>query len=156
MDAVIDKRGYVWTVSRLFDIKPAERATDVPGLVWARWRLIHTLARAYTRGMIFLSYSSKNAKLAAEIKAELEEALLMLPATDDIGGGGDWYEEIWNALRRCDAFVGLVTKEFIASDLPARGWSVFYSEQGSLARAPGDARSSGTFRSVSRGQGTSC
>lgn len=35
-----------------------------------------------------------------------------LLAHDDIEATKDWHEEIWKALRACDAFVGLVTEEF--------------------------------------------
>jgi TIR domain len=66
--------------------------------------------------MIFISYSNKNGKLAGELKTELEDAhYSRFLAHDDIQGGSDWHQEIWTALRRADAFVGLVTEEFNTS-----------------------------------------
>lgn len=67
-------------------------------------------------GMIFISYSSKNKTLTTGVKKQLEDAhYTCFLAHDDITVSADWYDEIWTALRACDAFVGLVTKEFNAS-----------------------------------------
>ena len=66
--------------------------------------------------MIFISYSHLNNSVAGEVKAELEAAhYSCFLAHDDIAAGKDWHDEIWKALRDCDAFVGLVTQEFNAS-----------------------------------------
>ncbi len=63
--------------------------------------------------MIFISHSSKNKALAAEIKAELEAAQFRcFLAHDDITVSADWHDELWQALRTSYAFVGLVTKQF--------------------------------------------
>lgn len=72
--------------------------------------------RRYHLTMIFISYSNKNGKLAAEVKGDLEDGhYSCFLAHDDIAVSTDWHEEIWKALRACDAFVGLVTEEFNAS-----------------------------------------
>lgn len=66
--------------------------------------------------MLFIGYSSKNNELAGEIKDELEAAHYpCFLAHDDVIAGADWHNEIWDALTRCKAFVGLVTDEFNAS-----------------------------------------
>ncbi|MCH8152890.1 MAG: toll/interleukin-1 receptor domain-containing protein [Planctomycetes bacterium] len=66
--------------------------------------------------MIFISYSIKNGELAAKVKGELEDGhYSCFLAHDDVAVSTDWHEEIWKALRACDAFVGLVTEEFNAS-----------------------------------------
>jgi hypothetical protein len=63
--------------------------------------------------MVFISYSSKDGELAAEIKTELEKAYYScFLAHDDIAAALDWHKEIWKNLRECRAFVGLVTSEF--------------------------------------------
>jgi hypothetical protein len=70
----------------------------------------------YHPRMIFISYSSKNGRLAREVKSELESAYYTcFLAHDDIEVSSDWHEEIWKALHACNTFLGLVTDEFNAS-----------------------------------------
>jgi TIR domain len=66
--------------------------------------------------MIFISYSAKDAKMAGDIKKELEISFCpCFVAHDDIPGGSDWHEKIWSELRACDIFIALVTKNFNSS-----------------------------------------
>jgi len=66
--------------------------------------------------VIFISYSHLNNSVASEVKSELEAAYLTcFLAHDDINASEDWHDQIWKALRNCDAFVGLVTSDFNAS-----------------------------------------
>ncbi len=61
--------------------------------------------------MIFISYSNKNGELAAEVKGDLEDGhYSCFLAHDDIAVSTDWHEEIWKALRACDAFVGFPSR----------------------------------------------
>jgi TIR domain len=63
--------------------------------------------------VIFISHSSKDASLAGEIQTELRDAhYRSFLAHADIGAASDWHSEIWQCLRDCHAFIGLVTDDF--------------------------------------------
>lgn len=66
--------------------------------------------------MIFISYSTKDSNLAERIKGKLEgRQYPCFLSGDDLKADDDWHKEIWEKLRTCHAFVGLVTPDFIGS-----------------------------------------
>lgn len=61
--------------------------------------------------LVFISYSDKDKRRAGAYKDELESNhYLCFLAHEDIEATEDWHEEIWNNLRKAEAFIGLVTK----------------------------------------------
>lgn len=70
------------------------------------------------RKLIFLSHSHKDAKLAKSLKDDLETRfpISVFVAHQDLTPSDEWQVEIGRMLRRCDAFVALVTRSFQRSD----------------------------------------
>lgn len=63
--------------------------------------------------MIFISYSSKDKKRAADIKKELDSLYMQsFLAHEDIEASAIWSDEILKSLRSSTLFLGVVTKHF--------------------------------------------
>lgn len=66
--------------------------------------------------MIFISYSTKDSDLAERIKGKLEEKQYPCFLSGyDLEADDDWHKRIWEGLRTCHAFLGLVTPDFNGS-----------------------------------------
>lgn len=63
--------------------------------------------------MIFMSYSSRDKKLAGQIKTRLEEfGITTFVAHDDIPGGSRWADFIRERIHDCRLFLALITKTY--------------------------------------------
>ena len=70
-----------------------------------------------TKLKLFFSYSSKNKKLAGQIKYEFERlGIEVFLAHEDIKVSKEWEDRILQELRDCDIFLGLITEQFMISD----------------------------------------
>ena len=68
-------------------------------------------------GELFLSYSTEDEAWAREFASDLEsEGLTTFLACRSIAAGNDWDQEIWEAVRRCDIFVALLTVTAVKSE----------------------------------------
>lgn len=70
-----------------------------------------------TKLKLFFSYSSKNKKLAGQIKDEFERlGVEVFLAHEDIKPSVPWEGKILRELKDCHVFLGLITKQFMISD----------------------------------------
>ena len=68
-------------------------------------------------GFIFLSYSTKDKSFAGALKEGLTPyGFEVFLAHEDLVPAEEWQQEIRKALRRCDVFVPVLTKNFHASE----------------------------------------
>ena len=65
---------------------------------------------------VFLSHSSKNRKKASEIVSKLKAHKIPVWYSDkNIVGAQQWHDEIGKALKRCDWFIVLLSKNSVES-----------------------------------------
>lgn len=64
---------------------------------------------------LFLSYSRADAVAAAAVEADLAAAGYDVWRDERLAGGQDWWETILARIRRCDAFVALLSDDAVAS-----------------------------------------
>ncbi len=63
--------------------------------------------------LVFLSYSNKDKKIAADIKQGLERfGLSVFMAHDDIDWSEDWRDTVYKNLQECHVFIALLTENF--------------------------------------------
>lgn len=66
---------------------------------------------------VFLSYSSKDKEFAGQLKAELEyRGFKAFLAHEDIKPTKEWEGEIFKNLKACDAFIPLLSENFMESE----------------------------------------
>jgi hypothetical protein len=70
------------------------------------------------RKLVFLSHSHKDVELANSLKEDSEWrfAINVFVAHQDLTPSEEWQIEILKTLRRCDAFIALLTRNFARSD----------------------------------------
>jgi hypothetical protein len=75
-------------------------------------------SEASSRKLVFLSHSHKDVELANSAKEHLEWrfAINLFVAHEDLTPSEEWQTEILRMLRKCDAFIPLLTRNFARSN----------------------------------------
>ncbi|NIP62208.1 MAG: TIR domain-containing protein [Nitrosopumilaceae archaeon] len=79
---------------------------------------------------LFLSYSSKDRRIAGKIKNSLEQfQIRVFLAHEDITPTQEWEEEILHNLNNCDIFCPLLTKNFVRSEWTSQELGIAFCKQ---------------------------